>query len=60
MKKVLTRAVLGTTGGWRDVKKMEAAVQNSEVDCIGLGSVLLADPDFPRKAMAGVVETAKF
>ena len=59
MKKILTRAVLGTTGGWRDVRKMEAAVHNDEVDCIGLGRVLLADPYFPRKAMTGTVKTAK-
>ena len=59
MKKVLMRAVLGTTGGWRDVRKMEAAVQNDEVDCIGLGRVLLADTDFPKKAMSGAVKTAK-
>ena len=59
MKRVLTRAVLGTTGGWRDVSKMEAAVQKDEVDCIGLGRVLLTDPDFPRKAMVGAVKTAK-
>lgn len=59
MKKVLTRATIGTTGGWRDVTKMEAAMQNNDIDCIGLGRVLLAHLDFPRKVLAGAVKMAK-
>jgi 2,4-dienoyl-CoA reductase-like NADH-dependent reductase (Old Yellow Enzyme family) len=59
MKKFVKRAVLGTTGGWRDATKMREAVRSGDIDCVGLGRVLLVWPDFPRRSIEGSVEKAK-
>lgn len=59
MKKVLSRAVIGTTGGWRDVHLMSEAVDVGDVDMIGLGRTLREDPDFAMKAIEGEVRLSK-
>ncbi|RMJ26046.1 hypothetical protein PHISP_03073 [Aspergillus sp. HF37] len=51
MKKVLSRAVIGTTGGWRDSHRMSDAVERGDVDIIGLGRPLREDSDFVSEAL---------
>lgn len=58
-KKVLSRAVIGTTGGWRDSHRMAEAVQKGDVDMIGLGRTLREDPDFVNKAIKGDIRLSK-
>lgn len=53
LKKVLSRAVIGTTGGWRDTVRMAEAVERGDVDMIGLGRPLREDPEFVNKAIRG-------
>lgn len=48
MKKVLSRAIIGTTGGWSDEVKMAEAVQHRDIDLVGLGRLLREKPDFVR------------
>ncbi|KAL4891164.1 hypothetical protein BDV59DRAFT_209284 [Aspergillus ambiguus] len=55
LKKVLTRAVIGTTGGWRDSHRMAEAVENGDIDMCGLGRPLREDPHFVRKVLRGEV-----
>lgn len=59
LKKVLSRAVIGTTGGWRDSRRMAEAVQNGDVDMIGLGRTLREDPAWVDKAIKGEVRVSK-
>ncbi|KIW29275.1 uncharacterized protein PV07_05100 [Cladophialophora immunda] len=59
MKKVLSRAVIGTTGGWRDSHRMAEAVENGDVDMIGLGRTLREDPFFVTKAIKGEIRLSK-
>ena len=59
IKKVLSRAVIGTTGGWRDSHLMAEAVEKGAVDMIGLGRTLREDPDFVNKAIRGEVRLSK-
>ena len=51
MKKILSRAVIGTTGGWVDQHRMAEAVENGDVDMIGLGRLLREEPDFPKRVL---------
>ncbi|KAL2212456.1 NADH oxidase [Sarocladium strictum] len=53
MKKVLSRAVIGTTGGWRDPNLMAQAVQHNEIDCCGLGRPLRDEPNLPNQILNG-------
>ncbi|KAJ5599213.1 hypothetical protein N7450_000280 [Penicillium hetheringtonii] len=46
LKKVLSRAVIGTTGGWRDSHRMSEAVGCGDIDMVGLGRPLREDPNF--------------
>ncbi|OJJ34012.1 hypothetical protein ASPWEDRAFT_69763 [Aspergillus wentii DTO 134E9] len=55
MKKVLSRAVIGTTGGWRDARCMAEAVGSGDIDMIGLGRPLREDPFFVAKVLRGDV-----
>ncbi|KIW18417.1 hypothetical protein PV08_02705 [Exophiala spinifera] len=59
LKKVLSRAVIGTTGGWRDSRRMAEAVENEDVDMIGLGRTLREDPAWVDKAIRGEVRVSK-
>ncbi|KIH87033.1 hypothetical protein SPBR_05071 [Sporothrix brasiliensis 5110] len=53
LKKVLSRAVIGTTGGWRDGFRMAEAVERGNIDLCGLGRPLRADPHFVQKVLRG-------
>ncbi|KAJ5476113.1 Aldolase-type TIM barrel [Penicillium sp. IBT 31633x] len=55
LKKVLSRAVIGTTGGWRDSHRMSEAVERGDIDMCGLGRPLREDPDFVNKVLRGEV-----
>ena len=48
-----SRAVIGTTGGWRDSYRMAEAVERGDIDMCGLGRPLREDPHFVHKAMRG-------
>jgi 2,4-dienoyl-CoA reductase-like NADH-dependent reductase (Old Yellow Enzyme family) len=50
-----SRAVIGTTGGWRDSHRMSEAVENGDIDMIGLGRPLREDPFFVNKVLRGEV-----
>lgn len=54
-----SRAVIGTTGGWRDPLRMEEAVGNGDVDMIGLGRPLREEPEFVTKLLEGEGGKAK-
>lgn len=58
LKKVLSRAVIGTTGGWDDTYRMAEAVANGDIDMIGLGRPLREDPYFVNKAIRGEARIA--
>src|ERR1700712_2414103 len=53
LKKVLSRAVIGTTGGWGDSHRMAEAVERGDIDMVGLGRALREDPEFVNKAIRG-------
>jgi 2,4-dienoyl-CoA reductase-like NADH-dependent reductase (Old Yellow Enzyme family) len=59
MKKVLSRAVIGTSGGWRDSHRMADAVESDDVDMVGLGRTLRDQPDFVNMALSGEVRFSK-
>ncbi|MDF2231679.1 NADH:flavin oxidoreductase/NADH oxidase family protein [Albimonas sp. CAU 1670] len=44
------------TGGFRTRAAMEAALAEGACDVIGLGRPMIADPDFPRRLIAGETE----
>ena len=46
------------TGGFRTVAGMAEAVENGELDVVGLGRPLIADPETPRKILSGEIEKA--
>ncbi|MEW6777264.1 MAG: NADH:flavin oxidoreductase/NADH oxidase family protein [Bdellovibrionota bacterium] len=45
---------LAVTGGFRSAEGMARAVESGAVDVVGLARSLCADPDIPRKVLAGV------
>ncbi|KAL2871264.1 uncharacterized protein BJX67DRAFT_370052 [Aspergillus lucknowensis] len=53
IKKILSRAVVGTTSGWRDSELMMAAVRRGDIDMCGLGRPLRDDPDLPNRVFTG-------
>src|SRR3978361_1942123 len=59
MKKVLSRAVIGTTGGGGDSHRMDEAVERGDIDMVGLGRALREDPEFVNKAIKGEVRLSK-
>ena len=54
-----SRAVIGTTGGWRDPYQMAKAVEDGDVDMIGLGRPLREDPALVNRILVSGVKTAK-
>lgn len=52
---VQSRAVIGTTGGWRDSHRMSEAVECGDIDMIGLGRPLREDPNFVNQVLRGEV-----
>jgi 2,4-dienoyl-CoA reductase-like NADH-dependent reductase (Old Yellow Enzyme family) len=53
LKRVLARAVLGTTGGWRDAHRMAEAVERGDVDMVGLARPLRVEPDLVNRILRG-------
>ncbi|KAL2871276.1 uncharacterized protein BJX67DRAFT_377876 [Aspergillus lucknowensis] len=45
-KKISTRAIIGTTGGWRDRHYMERAIRMGEIDMCGFGRPLQENANF--------------
>lgn len=54
LKAVATMPVM-VTGGFRTVAGMAEALQNGELDVIGLGRPMIADPETPRKILRGEI-----
>lgn len=46
------------TGGFRHVDVMQEALTRGELDIVGLGRPMLADPDLPKKILDGTVKIA--
>jgi len=44
------------TGGFRTVAGMVEALENGELDVVGLGRPMIADPETPRKILSGQIE----
>ncbi|MDB5482935.1 MAG: NADH:flavin oxidoreductase [Caulobacteraceae bacterium] len=44
------------TGGFRTVAGMVEALENGELDVVGLGRPLIADPEAPRRLLAGEID----
>ncbi len=57
-RSVKTRATMPVmvTGGFRSRVAMDAVLADQEADLIGLGRPLCADPDAPKKLLAGEIE----
>ncbi|KAJ5456538.1 hypothetical protein N7530_011812 [Penicillium desertorum] len=55
MDRYASRAVIGTTGGWRDSHRMSEAVERGDIDMCGLGRPLREDPDIVNKVLRGEV-----
>lgn len=59
MKKVLSRAVTCTTGGWRDANRKVEALACGDIDICGLGRPLRDDPHFVKKVLSGQVRRSE-
>ena len=46
------------TGGFRTAKLMNAAIENGELDLVGIGRPMIADPMVPAKLLSGEMESA--
>src|ERR1700710_544140 len=53
--KAAARMPVMVTGGFRTVAGMIEAVQNGELDVIGLGRPMIADPETPQKILSGAI-----
>ena len=49
---------LMVTGGFRSAAGMSEALDDGDVDLVGLGRPLCIDPDFPKKILSGALERA--
>lgn len=47
------------TGGFRTAASMLGAFTRGELDAVGLGRPMIADPDFPKRLLNGEVEAAR-
>lgn len=56
IKEVATMPVM-ITGGFRTLTGMEAALAGKQTDLIGIARPFCVDPDFPKKLMAGQLES---
>lgn len=54
-----SRAVIGTTGGWRDSHRMSEAVERGDIDMCGLGRPLREDPFFPKRVLRGEIRMSR-
>ncbi|MFA6117587.1 MAG: NADH:flavin oxidoreductase/NADH oxidase family protein [Sphingomonas sp.] len=46
------------TGGFRTLAGMQAALEDGDLDLVGIGRPMIADPECPRKLLAGEIEQA--
>ena len=46
------------TGGFRTVAGMAEAIMNDELDVVGIGRPMIADPETPKKILSGEIEKA--
>jgi hypothetical protein len=46
------------TGGFRQVDVMRDALGRGELDLVGIGRPMLADPDLPKRILAGSIDRA--
>ncbi|HWA30618.1 MAG TPA: NADH:flavin oxidoreductase/NADH oxidase family protein [Rhizomicrobium sp.] len=46
------------TGGFRAVSAMTASLRDGEIDLVGIGRPMIADPDVPAKILSGAIERA--
>ncbi len=53
--KAAARMPVMVTGGFRTVAGMVEAIDNGELDVIGLGRPMIADPETPRKILSGEI-----
>jgi len=53
--KAAARMPVMVTGGFRTVAGMVEAIDNGELDVVGLGRPMIADPETPRKILAGAM-----
>jgi 2,4-dienoyl-CoA reductase-like NADH-dependent reductase (Old Yellow Enzyme family) len=51
--KAVARMPVMVTGGFRTVAGMSEAIDNGELDVVGLGRPMIADPETPRKILSG-------
>ena len=56
VRKVATMPVM-VVGGFRTRHVMVEALENGELDLVGLGRPMLADPDAPRRLLSGEIES---
>lgn len=52
----VARMPVMVTGGFRTVAGMVEALEDGELDVVGLGRPLIADPECPRRLLAGEIE----
>lgn len=48
-----SRAVIGTTGGWRDADLMNAAVSQGRIDMCGIARPLALEPGLAKEVLSG-------
>lgn len=58
-KRRFPQAVIGTAGKIMDPRMAERIVEDGTTDIVGLGRIPWADPDYPKKAMAGRYEDVR-
>jgi 2,4-dienoyl-CoA reductase-like NADH-dependent reductase (Old Yellow Enzyme family) len=46
------------TGGFRTASAMVEAIERGDLDVVGLGRPMVADPDFPKRILSGAVDAA--
>jgi 2,4-dienoyl-CoA reductase-like NADH-dependent reductase (Old Yellow Enzyme family) len=56
--KAAARMPVMVTGGFRQVDVMRDALGRGELDLVGIGRPMLADPDLPKRILAGSIDRA--
>lgn len=59
IRKVVKQTPLMLTGGFRSAAGMEGALASGAVDVVGLARPLAAEPDLPRRLLAGTTSAAQ-
>ena len=53
-----SRAVIGTTGGWRNAELMARAVREQRIDMCGIARPLREEPDLVKRMLAGSIRVS--